>query len=158
MSAATLVIRDATPDDLPVIVDFNAQLAWESESRRLDLPTLTSGVRRALESPSLCRYFVAERAGTIVGQTMLTFELTDWRDGVLWWIQSVYVLPDHRRCGVFAALFAHIQNLAETDPTVRGLRLYVEEHNQRAQATYAKMGLAPTGHLLYERDWSGKVT
>lgn len=88
---------------------------------------------------------------------MITYELTDWRAGVLWWIQSVYVVDEFRRRGVFRALFQHIHELARKTPDVQGLRLYVEEHNAQALATYQRLGMMPTGHLLYELDWSGAI-
>src|SRR5258708_6789720 len=129
-------IRDARPDDLPLIVDFNDRLAEESEGKNLDQAVLSKGVQRALNSPEMCRYFLAEVNGEVVGQTMITFELTDWRDGVLWWLQSVYVRPEFRKLGVFKALFQHIATLAKSTPDVRGLRLYVEQGNSRAQRVY----------------------
>jgi GNAT superfamily N-acetyltransferase len=151
----TLAIRSATPADAPTIVEFNCRLAEETEHKRLDLDTIARGVKRALAQPGLCRYWVAESGGKIVGQSMITVELTDWRDGVLWWFQSVYVAEPHRGQGVFRALFEHIAAEAQADPDVRGLRLYVERENTRAQRVYQQMGLAPSGHLVYERDWSG---
>ena len=152
---ANISIRSARLDDQPVIVDFNCRLAEETEHKRLDLDTITHGVRRALSQPGLCRYWVAESDGQIVGQAMITLELTDWRDGVLWWLQSVYVAEPHRGQGVFRALFEHIAAAAKADPEVRGLRLYVERENTRAQRVYEQMGLSPSGHLVYEQDWSG---
>jgi GNAT superfamily N-acetyltransferase len=119
------------------------------------LDTITRGVRRALTQPALCRYWVAESGGQIVGQAMITLELTDWRDGVLWWLQSVYVAEPHRGKGVFRALFDHIAAAAKADSDVRGLRLYVERENARAQRVYEQLGLSPSGHLVFERDWSG---
>jgi GNAT superfamily N-acetyltransferase len=147
-------IRDAQPDDLATMVDFNCRLAEESEHKTLDRSTVERGVRRALERPELCRYFIAEEAGRPVGQTMITYEWTDWRDGVCWWIQSVYVRPDARRSGVFRALFQHIEQLARSSPDCRGLRLYVEQHNAPALATYKNLGMQPSGHVLYEIDWT----
>jgi GNAT superfamily N-acetyltransferase len=148
-------IRNATPVDCATIVEFNRRLALESENKQLDVATLERGVARALVSPEYCRYFVAETSGQIVGQTMLTYEWSDWRNGVFWWIQSVYVVAPQRGQGVFRALFEHIESLARQTPEVCGLRLYVEEHNRAALATYERLGLRPSGHRLYECDWSG---
>jgi ribosomal protein S18 acetylase RimI-like enzyme len=150
-------IRDAKMVDAEVIADFNCRLAWESEAKRLDPEVIGRGVRFALARPEMCRYFLAEIGGQVVGQTMITYELTDWRAGVLWWIQSVYVVAEFRQRGVFRALFRHIQELAQATPDCRGLRLYVEQHNAAALATYQRMGMKPTGHLLYELDWSGTI-
>ena len=148
-------IRDASIDDVRTIVDFNCLLAIETEHLQLDLATLTFGVEQALAQPTLCRYFLAELGGEIVGQTMITFEWSDWRNGVFWWIQSVYVDHRFRGNGVFRALHDHIRTLAHAAPNVCGLRLYVEQNNHAAIATYRRLGMTPTGHLLYEEDWSG---
>lgn len=153
-SNLSIRVRDAVPDDWPVIAEFNCRLARETEDKRLDRATIERGVKLALAKPEYCRYFIAEVDHHVAGQTMITYEWTDWRAGVLWWIQSVYVAAEYRRQGVFRALFEHIRRQAQASPDVRGLRLYVEEHNTTAQATYRQMGLGPSGHLLYELDWS----
>jgi len=154
-------IRSAASADLETIVEFNALLARETEQKELDRAVLTSGVERALTHPELCHYFVAEISGgtaisgKIVGQTMVTYELTDWRNGVLYWIQSVYVRQAFRGQGVFRALFNHVLETAKADANGRGVRLYVEHTNANALATYQRLGMRPSGHLLYEIDWSG---
>jgi ribosomal protein S18 acetylase RimI-like enzyme len=112
---------------------------------------LAAGVRAVLDDPARGVYFVAERAGEVVGQTMITTEWSDWRNGWLWWIQSVYVCADARRQGVFRALYEHVQEMARNDPTVIGLRLYVEENNRAAQETYRRMGMEPMGFLVFHR-------
>ena len=154
MNGPPLQVRDAVAADAPLIAEFNSALALESEGKRLDSDTVRRGVERALAQPELCRYFLVESAGHVAGQLMLTYEWTDWRDGVFWWIQSVYVRPEFRRQGAFRALFEHAAALARSTSDVRGLRLYVEHQNHAAQATYERLGLAPSGHALYEIDWS----
>jgi GNAT superfamily N-acetyltransferase len=145
-----LIIRPGALDDLPVIVEFNAAIAAETEHRVLDRVTLTKGVEAALRDPSKGRYFVADEKGTVVGQTMFTTEWSDWRNGVFWWIQSVYVREDKRGAGVFSALYRHIEGLAKQEGNVCGLRLYAEEENIRAQRTYEKLGMVKTGYRVFE--------
>jgi len=151
-------IRPAVFDDWPTIVEFNCRLAEESEGKRLDLAHVEPGVKALLSDPRKGRYFVAEANGgesgtqpRIVGQMMHTYEWSDWRNGDIWWLQSVYVHPDFRRLGVFRALFDRLMSEAEADPNVVGLRLYVEEQNMRAHATYESLGLAPGGYFVMER-------
>ncbi len=153
----SITIRDAKPEDVATIVEFNQRLALETESRRIASDVLRPGGEAALRKPEYCRYFIAEIDGEFVGQTMITYEWSDWRNGVFWWIQSVYVRADFRKRGVFRALHEHIESLAKSTPGVCGIRLYVEADNSRAIATYRRLGLAPTGHLVHEQDWSGAV-
>ncbi len=149
-SKRDIVIREATPADADVIAGFNQQIAWESEHWRLDPQVALRGAREGLARPDLCRYFVAERDGRIVGQSMITFEWSDWQAGVVWWLQSVFVRPECRGQGVFQALYGHITALARADASVCGVRLYVEKDNRRAMAAYEKLGMAPTGHVVYQ--------
>lgn len=144
-------IRAATLADSPTIVEFNAALAWESEQLYLDRDTLGAGVRDCLADANKGLYFLAVNStGEIVGQTMLTYEWSDWRNGWFWWIQSVYVRPDARRLGAFRALFEFIRSQAEADPTVIGLRLYHETHNVRAMDAYRQLGFEPTSYAVME--------
>lgn len=153
-----LRIRDAVPDDLEFIARGNEAMALETEHKRLDPETVRQGVGNALRDPAHGRYFVAEdSAGRPVGQLMLTYEWSDWRNGQFWWFQSVYVLPDARRHGVFKAMYDHVEALARTTPGVIGLRLYVEGDNERAQRTYARCGMTARDYRFMEVDYSGAV-
>lgn len=148
-------ITAATPDDAPTVVAFNIALAAESENKPLDPPTVCAGVKAVLSDPAKGRYYVARltagpEVGAIIGQLMVTVEWSDWRDGPLWWVQSVYVREDHRRQGVFRSLFRHVLTAAKAEGSP-AVRLYVEEHNAAARATYAALGLGPTGYLVLER-------
>ena len=145
----TLKIRRATVSDAEIIVEFNRRLAWESEQKRLDADVLTRGIRAVFTDPQKGFYTLAERDGEVVGQTLITYEWSDWRNGWYWWIQSVYVREDARRQGVFRAIFEQIRSEAIADATVIGLRLYVEHGNTRGQATYRDVGLEPEGYELF---------
>lgn len=143
-------IRPATPADTERIAEFNRRLAEETEGKHLDAPTVLLGVQALLDAPDQGRYYVADSGDVLVGQLLLTYEWSDWRNGRFWWIQSVYVAPSHRRQGVFSALYGHVQELAREDPAVCGLRLYVEEHNADALDTYRALGMSPTGYHVLE--------
>jgi GNAT superfamily N-acetyltransferase len=146
-----LAIRQATPADAAIVMEFNQRLAEESEGKTLDPAVLARGVAAGLDDPRKSVYFLAEDDGVALGQIMYTTEWSDWRNGWFWWIQSVYVRPEARRRGVFRALFEHLRKAAQADPEVIGLRLYVERQNHIAQQTYQRMGLTPAGYEVFER-------
>ncbi len=154
MKANPITVRRATLTDANPIIAFNAALASETEGKTLDANTITVGVRAALSDSSRSSYFVAEINGEIVGQTMVTYEWSDWRNGFFWWIQSVYVDSRFRRRGVFRALHEHVRREARSRHDVCGLRLYVHHDNSRAIKTYAQLGIAQSDYLLCEEDWS----
>ena len=149
-----IFIRAGTVGDAEAIVRFNRALAWETEERALDEAILQKGVQEALIDASSCRYFVAELNEIVIGQMMLTYEWSDWRNGVFWWIQSVYVDLPYRRQGVFKQLYDHVAREARESPDCCGLRLYVEDNNQAAQATYSRLGMVSTKYRVFETDWS----
>ena len=143
-------IQPAGEDDVQVIAEFNCRLARETEDKTLNMETVCRGVARGLSQPSRCRYFVAKDGDRVVGQVMVTFEWSDWRDCTLWWLQSVYVHHDYRRLGIFAKLFHHVVEQAQAETDVGGIRLYVERENQAAKATYQKLRMRASGHEVYD--------
>ena len=143
-------IRRAKLDDLAAIVDCNMRLASETENTCLNRATLIRGVRAALTDESKALYFVAEVEGRVIGTLMITYEWSDWRNGQIWWLQSVYVLPEWRQRGVFRAMYQHIYQLAQNN-NVKGLRVYVEHNNTVAQKTYEQMGITRSDYLMFER-------
>lgn len=146
-------VRPAYPRDLTVLVDFQRAMARETEEKDLDPQTLLGGVNGVLEDPTRGSYWVAERKGKIVGSLMITPEWSDWRNGVFWWIQSVYVLPEARAAGVFRALYDHVLDKARTTRGVCGVRLYVERENKRAQKVYDAVGMKESAYRMYEVDF-----
>jgi ribosomal protein S18 acetylase RimI-like enzyme len=151
----SLAIRAALPADQEFLAHGNEAMALETEHRTLDPQVVRRGVAAALADPAHGRYFVAEDAsGRPVGQLMVTYEWSDWRNGQFWWIQSVYVLPEYRRRGVFRALYQHVEGLARSTQGVCGLRLYVEADNVNAQRTYERCGMVDAGYRVMEVDYS----
>lgn len=145
----SLSIRAAALTDLAELVAWNAAMAWETEHKQLDPVILERGIRGVFEQPRRGFYLIAECDGVAVGSLLVTYEWSDWRCGDFWWIQSVYVIPAARRGGVFRALYAAVEQRAAAAGAV-GLRLYVETENQRAQATYADLGMQRCHYWMYE--------
>ena len=151
----TYRIRKATRADIPILVEFNRAMAQESEDKPLDYAKVSAGIVGLFERPSEGHYLIAQDgSGEPAGALMLTFEWSDWRNGRFWWIQSVYVKPQHRRSGVYRALRQHVRGAARLDPEVCGLRLYVERDNTGAQATYHAMGMIETHYRLFEEEFT----
>jgi len=152
-----LIIRRAFESDIPSIVTFSTALALETEGRELDRARLRHGTLALLDSPTHGFFLVAEALSPdrrLVGQLMITFEWSDWRNGAFWWIQSVYVDPAWRRQGVFRRLHDAVVREATADPTVCGIRLYVEQANTVAKRVYDRVGLASSGYEVYETDFT----
>jgi GNAT superfamily N-acetyltransferase len=145
------VVRIADARDADALAQANIAMAWEAERKRLDPATIAQGVRAALNHPEYGYYVVALNAGRIAGSLMVTFEWSDWRAGMIWWIQSLYVQPAFRRKGIFTRLYEFVATEASRSPDVRGIRLYVEESNVTARQAYATMGMQETSYRIYER-------
>ena len=144
-----LLVRPATIADLDRIVTGNLELAEQTEGLRLDRPTLHQGVQALLDGRAPGCYWVAELDGRGVGQLLITFEWSDWRNRMVWWIQSVYVAPEARRQGVFQALYAHARQEAQAAGAA-GLRLYVDTTNTRAQSVYTAVGMHGDHYRVFE--------
>lgn len=149
-------IRRAKPRDARVIVEFNASMAEETEHRSLDSKTLSRGVKAILADSAKGIYFVAEADDRVVGQLMITYEWSDWRNGNFWWIQSVYVRKEYRQQGVFRSLYEYVELRAKERKGVCGLRLYVERQNGRAQNTYENMGMKRSEYEMFEKEFTAR--
>jgi GNAT superfamily N-acetyltransferase len=142
-------IRQAIAKDAQVIIDFQQKMAWETEQMSLDAETVTKGVKAVFDKPARGQYWVAVEDKKVVASLLITYEWSDWRNADVWWFQSVYVLHDWRRKGIFRSMYNHIKNESEK-LGVAGLRLYVETNNKRAQETYQALGMHSEHYLMYE--------
>ncbi len=145
-----VMIRFAREDDQPILVQFNRAMARETESKELVTDIVSAGVDALLKNPELGFYVLAELKSRVVGSLMVTTEWSDWRNGSFWWIQSVYVLPEVRRQGIYRRLYEFVKVESEKNENVCGYRLYVEKDNLAAQRTYTSLGMAETNYKLYE--------
>lgn len=146
------VVRAARIGDAAFLVDGNARMALETEDLELDRERLRAGVEAVFADAGRGFYLVAERDGVPAAQMMITYEWSDWRNGVFWWIQSVYTVPQMRGHGAFRALYGAVERMAREQGNVCGLRLYVEAHNAQAQKTYARCGMRETVYRMFEVD------
>lgn len=145
-----MTIRQATIEDAGALSEFNQKMALETEGVTLIPEVIGAGVEAMISNPHMGFYLVAEENAEIQASLMVTTEWSDWRNGLFWWIQSVYVKPAFRRKGLYRQLYQQVKSLAETETGVCGFRLYVEHDNQTAQNTYHAMGMQETAYKLFE--------
>ena len=143
-------VREANVEDQSKIVRFQLEMAFESENLRLDFETCTQGVNAVFKNPHLGSYYIAEDEREVVASLLVIPEWSDWRNGMVWWIHSVYVVPSARRSGVFSKLYKFIQLRGQSCANIRGLRLYVDKGNTSAQTVYKKLGMNNHHYDLYE--------
>ena len=145
-----MIIRRATSQDANELTEFNINMARETEGMELKPEVIGAGVRAMIENPQMGFYLVVELDNGIQASLMVTTEWSDWRNGLFWWIQSVYVRPKYRRQGLYRELYARVKELAEQEPSVCGFRLYVERDNTDAQKTYLSLGMTETDYRIFE--------
>ena len=145
-----MIIRRALSQDVVELAEFNTSTARETEGIELIPEVAAAGVRAMIDNPQMGFYLVVELDNCIQASLMVTTEWSDWRNGMFWWIQSVYVRPAYRRQGLYRELYVRVKELAEQEPSVCGYRLYVERDNVNAQKTYQSLGMSETDYKLYE--------
>lgn len=143
-------LRPAVIEDTQVLADFNINMAYQTERIKLIPEVTRAGVETMIKNPQMEFYLVAEDQGEIAASLMVTTEWSDWRNGLLWWKQSVYVRPQNQRRGLYRQLYQQVKSLAESETNVCGFRLYVEQGNSAAQATYRSLGMVETAYKLYQ--------
>ena len=143
-------IRPGRRKDASNIIDFQIRMGKETEDFALDRPTVEKGVYAVFDDPHKGAYWIAELDGDVVGCLLTVPEWSDWRNGTVLWIHSVYVIPRARRRGVFRMMYETLKTTVEQSADLRGLRLYVEQENERAQKTYNAMGMDGNHYKMFE--------
>lgn len=145
-----MIVRKAIMADIEAIADFQLEMAAETEGINLDRAVVMKGVTSVFDDPSKGNYYVAEEIGRVVGSLLTTFEWSDWRNGTVLWIQSVYVLPPFRRKGVYRSLYAYIQEMVSNNPVLFGIRLYADKSNKIAHQAYLRLGMNADHYQTFE--------
>ncbi len=145
-----IIIRKATESDASSIIEFNKAMALETEQKILEHKIISEGVKSMFKNPQFGFYIVAEYESEVIACLLITYEWSDWRNGLIWWLQSVYVKPEHRRKGLYSKMYQFVKEIATANPMICGFRLYVEKDNLTAQKTYEQNGMSVTNYLLYE--------
>jgi GNAT superfamily N-acetyltransferase len=145
-----MIIRESNINDIESIVDFQFKMAKETEGLELNHERLRKGVAAVYADAHKGIYYVAEFEGKVVASLLTTFEWSDWRNGLVLWIQSVYVLPEYRGKGAYKKMYQFLRDKVENDQGLLGLRLYVEKNNKVAQQVYAKSGMDGDHYFMYE--------
>ncbi len=146
----TTIIEKAREEHIDILIDFQQRLAFESEEVKLDADTIRSGMKAMFADPSKGVYYIAREENEIVGCHSITYEWSDWRNGMVWWLQSVYVKESHRKKGIFNKMYDNIITIIKNDPGLIGLRLYVDKSNERAMKVYGAMGMDGSHYTVYE--------
>ncbi len=143
-------VREANLKDISIIVDFQIAMAKETEGIELNRLTVESGVEAVLNDPSKGKYYITETKDLIIGSLLTTYEWSDWRNGTVLWIQSVFVLPEYRRKGVYRNMYSHLKNKVNKDGRLKGIRLYADKSNRAAHKTYENLGMSQDHYVTFE--------
>jgi len=145
-----MIIRKANETDSASIVEFQLAMALETEQLQLHQPTVTKGVAAVFADSSKGTYYVAILDEKVVGSLLTTFEWSDWRNGTVLWIQSVYVRPEFRKRSIFSHLYKYVQESVATNPDLRGIRLYADKTNTSAHKVYEHLGMTAEHYQMFE--------
>lgn len=145
-----MLVRKATTKDINSIVDFQLKMASETEGIELNKITVLKGVTAVINDTNKGQYYVTEINNRIVASLLTTYEWSDWRNGTILWIQSVYVLNEYRRKGVYRNMYSHIKQQVTENPNLNGIRLYADKSNLIAHKTYQELGMSPDHYITFE--------
>ena len=145
-------IRRATSADLEVLVGFTLREAADAEGVELSGEEALRGVATGLADPAVASYWLAESAeGEVVAATSVVTEWSNFYGGRYWWVQSLYIAPEHRGRGLVELLLDHLVAAARADGAL-DLRLVVHQSNQRAIRAYGRCGVRSGPFGIMRRD------
>ena len=145
------LIRRARPSDIETIVTFTVREAREAEQTELDSESVLRGVRGGFDEPPLSVYWVVETSpGDVIASTSVVREWSNFNGGWYWWVQSLFVVPEHRGHGLVDRLLEHLAHEAASAGAL-DLRLYAHASNTRAGRAYARCGFQRAPYVMMTR-------
>lgn len=154
LPAASYLIRPATVADSDTLVAFTLSEALDAERRALNRAEVQRGIAGAFASPPKARYWVVESAGRLVAVASIVTEWSNFRGGDYWWIQSLYIVPEHRGRGLVDTILQHLVGEARAGGAL-DLRLYGYNTNARALRAYQRFGFREAPYLILTKSLVG---
>ncbi len=145
-----MIFREAKKPEYKVIAGFQQKMALETENFHLDTDTVLKGVQAVFNDASKGKYYIVEDDEKVIASLLTTYEWSDWRNSQVIWIQSVFVLPEYRKKGVFKLMYSEIKKNVANNPDYSGIRLYVDKTNIKAHKVYKKVGMEGEHYSLFE--------
>jgi ribosomal protein S18 acetylase RimI-like enzyme len=148
---SSYTIRDAIRADIDTLVAFTLQEAREAEGAEKAVHGVTRGVSAPFDDRRLASYWVAETADhQVVASISVVTEWSNFHGGDYWWIQSLFVAPEHRGSRLVDALINHVARAAGTAGALE-LRLYAHNSNHRALRAYQRCGFTVAPYVIMTR-------
>ena len=117
----------------------------------LDTEAAARGVRSAFDEPPAAAYWVAETSdGAIVASTYVVTEWSNFHGANYWWVQSLFIAPEHRGSGLADMLLHRLVAEAEGSGAL-DLRLYAHRSNARAIRAYQRCGFRVAPYVIMRR-------
>ncbi len=143
-------IRYGIETDAAILAGFQVKMAEETENLQLDEEQVAEGVLQIIKDRSKGFYLVAENDNEdLEGCLIITYEWSDWRNGWIWWIGSLYVDQASRKRGIFKKMLNKVIEFSRQH-NVKVLRLYMDENNEQARAAYLKSGFKFSNYQVFE--------
>ena len=133
-----------------IIAEFQVEMAKETENMDLNFEKTKKGVQHIFDNPKEGQYWVSLYEGQAVGCLLTLYEWSDWRQGTVLWVHSVFVKKEFRGQGVFKKLYSMLQEKVRQNPSYLGIRLYVDKRNLKAQKVYKSLGMTDEHYSLFE--------
>ncbi len=148
--AQDCMIDEATELDILELVDLQQKMALETENITLNEDVLEQGITALIQDSHKGKYYKIVQKGKIIGCVLNTYEWSDWRNGNIVWIQSLYILPAHRRQGIFTEVYQYLREQVQKNPTQKGIRLYVDKRNETAIKAYKAIDMDNNHYEMFE--------